>query len=589
MFLDLRLPDSAPTIRFACGPTVWTAVPEVVGDLFDAQGLKLVEWQRSGQAEAVKSGRHRTVYRIRLGSAEYYVKHYRVPDWQAVAQNLVRPCRARLEWEAVHRVAHAGIDTFAAVAVGWRKAGPVALDSFLITRAIDGVETVRDFVQRELHRNPEDRDPRLRQELARQLGRLAARLHHHGLYHRDFHAGNILLRIDAGGSLRLWLIDLHGLRRRPRLIRERRERNLAVLSHFFFQYATAADRLRFFRAYRTGLAELRARDRERGPGRQPGGFSRPAGRSRDEFARAVDHVESYCRATLLHELRRGDRKWSRGNRQLIVADVPGRSCRGLARLGRPLLETVRDDPSLLFAPENVRSWHIRGPDRKHAAVRLDVDGGELRCFALQLPLATGFLRWGRTSTVRHIWNVGHALLRRGIGTTVPLLFVEDREGSGGRQSLVFEDDEDDVPIDEVLRKLLQEPGRLRRRSRLNATIRRLGEEVRKFHDYGFRHGALSLNSIHMSRNAGRARIRFQGLEHVRLHRMRTHSGEIAGLARLEASARSVDGLRLTHRLRFLKAYLGRKRFPEWKSYWRRIARLRAADDDALPASPRAAA
>ena len=49
----------------------------------------------------------------------------------------------------------------------------------------------------------------------REVARTAARLHDHGLLHKDFSRGNILLDQRPDGTIRLELIDLNRMRRGP--------------------------------------------------------------------------------------------------------------------------------------------------------------------------------------------------------------------------------------------------------------------------------------------------------------------------------------------------------------------------------------
>ncbi len=78
-------------------------------------------------------------------------------------------------------------------------------------------------------------------------------LHLAGVEHADFHAANILVRLEPDGASRgLWLIDLHRVYFRSGLSDEQRFRNLAFLHQFFTGKSTKADRLRFHRCLSTG-------------------------------------------------------------------------------------------------------------------------------------------------------------------------------------------------------------------------------------------------------------------------------------------------------------------------------------------------
>ena len=73
------------------GKTCWTVQSHLVDALFDARGVRIEELLQTGEAEIIKTGPHRTVYRLSLPLGRFYLKHYRIPDWRALFQNLFRP------------------------------------------------------------------------------------------------------------------------------------------------------------------------------------------------------------------------------------------------------------------------------------------------------------------------------------------------------------------------------------------------------------------------------------------------------------------------------------------------------------------
>src|SRR5258708_3715475 len=96
----------------------WQAAPEYRDLLFDAEGLRLDEWLRSGEARIVKHGPHRTVYRIDLPDLSFYLKHYRLPNTRAWLRELVRPSKARMEYNRAEAVAARCVPTITPVALG---------------------------------------------------------------------------------------------------------------------------------------------------------------------------------------------------------------------------------------------------------------------------------------------------------------------------------------------------------------------------------------------------------------------------------------------------------------------------------------
>src|SRR5262245_36123917 len=103
----------ATTIELETGAFHWHILPELLNkdaegsaaQLFDPAGPPLEEWQTAGQARLIKSGPHRAVYRVVLPGLDFYLKQYRLADARDWLKEMIRPCKARLEWERTLAVA----------------------------------------------------------------------------------------------------------------------------------------------------------------------------------------------------------------------------------------------------------------------------------------------------------------------------------------------------------------------------------------------------------------------------------------------------------------------------------------------------
>lgn len=578
------------------GETRWFAAEDVAEELLGPNGFRLNEWRSAGWLETVKSGPHRTVYRVRLASGCYYLKHYRCCDWKAMLQNVVRPPKAVREWNAAREVAAAGVPTFDTVAVGRMVVSGLARDSFLASRAIPDAEPLDAFVSARLGELTRGRQAAIRQRLARELGRLAATLHRGHFLHRDLHAGNVLIRLDGEDSIRLWVIDLHAVGRCRRLTLRRIERGLALLNPFFARHATAADRTRFFRSYWSALQA--PPDERTAP---PSGVPASSGRC------AERRIADYCRRDLAKTTRRRDAKWSRGNRRLIIADAQDVCCRGLALLGPSLLRAIRDDPESLFTGDACkkvvgisehagelsrceRSQRVsRNEDatRRVAFCQLTCGGRTIDCRAegVDGPHPGGWwksfasrlwpARQYQYSSVRRAWEVGHAFLRRGIRTARPLAFVEvDSQNSQKttRRYLLTERIPDATTLDEYLRRSSGNRPQPAGRRHLSEIASRLADALREIRAAGFDHRSLSGETILVSQHGAPPQFWFVSLENVR-RRRRVTEGQIAeALGGLNHSLLSVEPIRLSDRLRFLKRYLRDRPTKDWKTMWRAVQR-----------------
>jgi tRNA A-37 threonylcarbamoyl transferase component Bud32 len=555
--------DRDAFVPFESDGVSWTMRAELVDELLPAIRAALRGPQAAGIAESVKTGPHRTVYRLALESGDFYLKHFRIADWKALLQNLVRSSKAELEWRAARNIAHLGLPTFEPVALGRHVRGGVVHDSFLISRGIPEAMPLDQFVTAEVLIPTETQARRdaprglnaLRQKLATALGELAARLHRAGIEHADFHAGNILIRVDPGGEPMLWLIDLHQVHFGRPLSRGARFHNLAILHQLFAGKSTRTDRLRFYRAYCQQWGCI--------------------GSQRTE----ISVLEQLLKVAARAGWRRADRAWQRGNRHVRKRDAGSVACRGLATLDIHWLEQVRDDPERLYR-DHLISWHKQTPKHRVAEIRLPATArascntGFLKCIELRRTWHR-WLAWLRMSPVRRSWELGHALLRRGIDTPKPILFVDCPEPRP-RCYLLTEAVPESMGVAEVFKTFWPGMSAAIQRDWLALHLRRLARQLRRLHEEGFDHRDLKFSNLLVARDPADPRVWVLDLEGVRVWRRVPARRAAQNLARINVSAMVAGIANQSDRLRFLKWYLG-ARFPtEWKWWWRRIARLSQA-------------
>ena len=563
------------------GKTRWMVESHLVDSLFDAHGVRLEEWLQAGQAEIIKTGPHRTVYRLNLPSGRFYLKHYRISDWQAQFQNLFRPCKAELEFDAAHRLRKLEIKTFEPIALGKTYEFGLVKDSFLISREIENVESVQKFVQQTLNQLPIQRQTDLRQQLALKLGQLTARLHWNGLIHRDYHADNLLMQVSPEQSVQLWLIDLHAVGVCRQLTLRHIKRNLSLLSHFFSHDTTKTDRLRFFHFY------WEAFHNSQNACGLPASFL-----ASHRFAEVVRQTESFCQRAGMRAFRKGDKKWVRGNRRLIIADAQAGRCRGLTDLGKARLVAIRENPESLFSEESVQQWRHRSPKIRIADVKFFVNSNTIECVATAMETDSNCLRFfpfGRWSQVRRIWEIGHAMQRRSIETLRPILFVEKQSGRKLFQYLLTEAIPDAVSLSEWVFKADAAQRQLKN-SQPDYVPRQLivslADQLRMTHRFGFDHLELNARNIlvshkfsHKETNSEKQesmteefQCRLTELEHVVWRKRLSRKRIVMSLARLNSSLSQIARISDSHRLRFLKRYLGETFGEDWKPMWRSIVK-----------------
>jgi tRNA A-37 threonylcarbamoyl transferase component Bud32 len=584
--------------------------------------------------ETVKTGPHRTVYRLSLAAGEFYLKHFRINNWKTLLLNALRPAKADLEWHAALRIARLGLPTFEPVALGQIRRGGLIADSFLVSRGIPQAIPLDEFAsvtfqtpmvqptpsqQAPSQQAPSQQTPsqqiaesatsgpvnkadpnqsglgktdpgarrqsELRQHLAAGLGDLTGRLHLAAVDHVDLHAANVLVRIGADNLPALWLIDLHRVYFRRALSQDQRFNNLAFLHQYFTDKSTRTDRLRFYRAYQRVVRD---------------GATLPM--HRVETPRCIDmsHADRAEIAALENCLtagahrgwKRADRAWRRGNRHVRKLDGAAGGCRGIAALNLAWLTSVRDDPEMFFR-ENVLVWHKQTAKHRVAQIGLDnplvaPEGCAFFKCVEQRGLVQGWLAHFRDSPVRKAWEFGHALLRRQVDTPRPILYVERRENNTRKCYLLTEAVHETVNLSEFLHSRWPRMSPSEQRAWLAVHLRRLAWQMRRLHGSGFEHRDMKFANLLVSCRTEDPRVWLLDLEGMRAWRRLPEARAVQNIARINVSALAHGIASHAVRLRFLKWYLtGQSSSNQsssnqsstadsssnWKRWWRQIARI----------------
>ena len=139
------------------------------------------------------------------------MKHCRINGPRARAREVMRPPKARLEFENAARLLALGIG--AAVPLAWGTADSIwPGESFLVTRDLAPAIPFTDFVEVRVPTFTPDDQCHMRRQLARGLGRFMAHLHDSGVMHPDPHPGNVLIEVPPSLVPHFSLLDVHAVR-----------------------------------------------------------------------------------------------------------------------------------------------------------------------------------------------------------------------------------------------------------------------------------------------------------------------------------------------------------------------------------------
>jgi tRNA A-37 threonylcarbamoyl transferase component Bud32 len=535
------------------GGVCWEVQPDLHGLLLDGRALRLAEWLRDGQARIVKHGPHRTVYHVTLPDLDCHVKHYRLHDTRTWLRELVRPSKARLEYDRALAVAARGIPTITPLATGESRRGAPPGDSFLVVRTLADTVPLNVFLERTLADLPPSRQTRIRRRLAVVLGEFIARLHAAGVLHLDLHAGNLLLRLTDEDEPRLYLIDLHAVQLRRPLDWEVSRANLVIFNRWFILRASRSDRLRFWKAYQ------QARAAAGWPGDAPRLLEQ------DTWASNLRFWHSH------------DRRPTGSNRyfqRLHAGPVRGHAVRDL---DAGLLAGLLADPDEPFR----RPGAVLLKDSRSSTVAeldLSVNGVVRRVIYKRFRVTSWRDPWVallRPSPALRSWVWGHGLLFRCLPTPRPLAVLHRfRHGCPAEGYLLVEKVPAAIELQRFVARLAELPA-AQHRATLRPGIDKLAALVRELHRRRLSHRDLKAPNILVTQEGGPGTpFSFVLIDLVGLRSPRRLSWRrrVRDLARLHASFYRHPALTRTDKLRFLRVYLqwglfGRDR---WKRWWRAI-------------------
>jgi len=144
----------------------------------------------------------------------------------------------------------AGIPTVTPVAAVENRRCGVVYKSFFISEEIAEGKTADAYWREDLRHLQGKKGLKRRRAFLSQLAELFQTLHAQQIYHGDLKDANILVAAESNGRpVRLFLLDLEGVRRYRRLSERRRIKNLVQLYRTLGQYVPAPQRLFFLKCY----------------------------------------------------------------------------------------------------------------------------------------------------------------------------------------------------------------------------------------------------------------------------------------------------------------------------------------------------
>jgi tRNA A-37 threonylcarbamoyl transferase component Bud32 len=566
-------------IERECGGVRWQVSPGLFDSeesprqelLFGPGGLRLAEWLAGGAARVVKQAPHRTVYRVTLPGLDFHLKQYPVRDRRSWLRTLLRPSKARAEYDLTRGVMARGVPTVEPLAVGESTAAPRC--SYLLTRTLPDAVPLNDFLDAVPAAWGTCRRARFRQRLAVALGELLATMHRAGVTHHDLHPGNLLLRLGNDGLPYLYLIDLHAVRLGSPLTWRAARDNLVILNRWFVLRSERGDRLRFWNAYQSALGEERA---------DPNGD-----------AAQVRDLEKRTRLSNLRFWRDQDRRCLGGNRHFRKVGRGAVAGFAVADLDDAVLAPFLADPDFPFHRPGVS---VLKDSPTSSVVEFDLPTAAGPCRVVYKRFAGGTVdavaSLVRPAPALRSYVLGHGLRLRCLPTPRPLAVLHRHPRGLPRQGyLLTEKVPDAVDLHEFVDRLMGRPA-AERLPRLRRLVDQVGRLASLLHERHLSHRDLKAANLLVSPAAavvtgrgiaplaagsaagekGSDHVWFIDLVGARRHGKLSRGRRVQNLARLHASFHADPGVTRTDKLRFLRVYLrwGLRGRYGWKRWWRQV-------------------
>ena len=189
----------------------------------------------------------RQTYRLETTAGRtLYLKLYREVETESRLSGLFArrfDSPASREWYVLARLHELGVPTMQPAACIEEVSGGTVTRAALLTVGLDAPMSLQKIISEQFVDDPQ---PKRRQNITRELGRILKLLHEGGVNHRDFY----LVHIRVGPGDKLYVTDLNRADIRKRVTRRWRVKDLAALLHSTPKsVVTRTDMARFAKTY----------------------------------------------------------------------------------------------------------------------------------------------------------------------------------------------------------------------------------------------------------------------------------------------------------------------------------------------------
>jgi len=513
----------------------WTATKDMSPDMLNAIEDRIHGLEIDPGVPFIKNNNVRSAFLLDTGvqgCPSLFVKWFKKPAITQRIRYLFVPSKALEEWRNLRALEKHGLPCPQALAFFEKRSCGLLTTSCLIIQGLDGAQPLNAY------KTDCTLSSSQKFTLTRQVARLSAAMHSTGVFSRDYHAGNIMVRLTGEKNFELFLIDLHKARIVKKIKNAMIITDLAKLSNSFPLSRMA--KLRFAREYylhasvSMPLAEFLRRIMEKSARIQT---RRIISRSKrcvlksSVFEIARTWSERYC----------GRRDFGHAAANAVITQH---------------LNTCDGQTIIKKTSKSILSTHVLNQGGS-----VCVKGYRYRglCYAL--------LNMFRKSRALKSWVNANGFIVRGLLTPQPLAMIEKRWGSVCRENFYICRWQDKAP---ELNNYIT--GRQWPLADKKNFIRCLATTIIKLHAQGIYHGDLKSNNILVQENKASWDFLFIDLDRVSFTRELTFDRRANNLAQINASISNIMTLR--DRLRFFRFYSeAADCYTDRKRYYRRILEI----------------
>ncbi|WP_294964269.1 lipopolysaccharide core heptose(I) kinase RfaP [uncultured Gilliamella sp.] len=183
--------------------------------------------------EIYRAVKQRKTLNFKFEGESYFIKIHRGTTVKEIVKNLISlrlpVLDAKQEWQAIHRLEQAGVNTMDGRAFGRKGLNPLTRHSFIITKDLNPTISLEDFTKLWLTNPP---SYHLKRSLIIYLANMTANMHAAGVNHRDCYLCHFLLDIplfENKQQIKLSVIDLHRAQTRAKVPTRWRDKDLIGL------------------------------------------------------------------------------------------------------------------------------------------------------------------------------------------------------------------------------------------------------------------------------------------------------------------------------------------------------------------------